>query len=89
MTVYNLKLANCLFLKFSAHRGWPRVTETMESETVDKGGRLYSPSEPHSAVGGQHVPAQARGAFRQEVLHALPVSQISHISPTFFFIFLD
>ena len=38
----NENLVNCLFLKISiSSHGWPRVTETVESKTEDKGGQLY------------------------------------------------
>ena len=34
----NLKLMNCLFLEFSISYFWLQVTETAESETMDRGG---------------------------------------------------
>ena len=40
---HNLKLMNCLFLEFSSfHTSTDGATETIESETTDKEGLLYS-----------------------------------------------
>ena len=42
-SVHNLKVLNYSFLKFSIYysdHGWPPVTETTESKTVDNGGTL-------------------------------------------------
>lgn len=37
-TVCNVRRMNCLLLEFSMNGSWPQVTETVESEMVDKGG---------------------------------------------------